>query len=133
MRALVDREEGRIEVDLIEEPDPGPGDSEAVVEVAAVNRGELRLPADRPRGLRPGQDVAGTVVLAAVNDTDPTMGARVGAWPEQAGWAEKVAVPTLHLAPLAPTVTSSRATQPIAGVTALRAHRLGGNRVSPSR
>ena len=79
MRALVDREEGRIEVDLIEEPDPEPGDSEAVVEVAAVNRGELRLPADRPRGLRLGQDVAGTVVLAAVNDTDPTMGARVGA------------------------------------------------------
>jgi NADPH:quinone reductase-like Zn-dependent oxidoreductase len=50
------------------------------------------------------------------------------AWPEQAGWAEKVAVPTSHLAHLADNVTfSEAATLPIAGMTALRALRLGAD------
>jgi NADPH:quinone reductase-like Zn-dependent oxidoreductase len=51
----------------------------------------------------------------------------VVAWPEQAGWAERVAVPTTHVATLAPQVSLQQgATLPIAGVTALRLLRLGG-------
>lgn len=50
------------------------------------------------------------------------------AWPEQAGWAQRVAVPTSHLAVLAPQVTlQEAATLPVAGVTALRALRVGGD------
>jgi len=111
-------------------PEPEPAHSEAIVEVGAiaVNRGELRLLVSRPRGWRPGQDVAGIVVRAADDGSGPTEGSRVVAWPEQEGWAQRVAVPTSHLASLAPQVTLQEAAAlPVAGVTALRALRLGGD------
>ena len=130
MRALVNRGGGEVAVDLEEVADPVPAASEAMVavEAAAINRGELRLLGMRPRGWRPGQDVAGVVVSGAADGSGPAPGTRVVAWPEQAGWAERVAVPTSHLAPLAANVTFAQAaTLPVAGVTALRLLRLAGD------
>lgn len=130
VRALINRGDGGIEVDLAEAPEPEPSPAEALVAVGAVavNRGELRLLAARPRGWRPGQDVAGRVIAAAADGSGPPIGTRVVAWPEQAGWAERVAVPTTHLAVLDDHVTLAQAaTLPIAGVTALRLLRLGGD------
>lgn len=130
MRSLVNRGEGGTAVDLLDVPDPEPASSEAVVEVRAmaVNRGELRLLRARAQGWRPGQDVAGVVAEPAADGSGPGRGDRVVAWPEQAGWAERVAVPTSHLALLAPTVSfTEAATLPIAGITALRVLRLGGD------
>lgn len=130
MRALVNRGNGRPEVDLRDVPDPEPAPGEALVEVSAmaVNRGELRLLSMRDSEWRPGQDVAGTVSVAAGNGSGPAAGTRVVAWPEQAGWAERVAVSTSHLATLADDVGfAEAATLPIAGVTALRVLRRGGS------
>lgn len=130
MRALVNRGNGRPEVDLRTVPEPEPAPGEAVVEVAAVavNRGELRLMSMRDSEWRPGQDVAGTVAAPAEDGSGPVAGTRVVAWPEQAGWAERVAVPTSHLATLADEVTfPEAATLPIAGVTALRVLRRAGS------
>jgi NADPH:quinone reductase-like Zn-dependent oxidoreductase len=128
VKALLNRGDGSMAVDLLDVPEPEPGTSEAVVEAkaAAVNRGELRLLKSRPQGWRPGQDVGGVVVERAADGSGPHPGTRVVAWPEQAGWAQRVAVPTTHLAPIADTVSFSQAaTLPIAGMTALRALRLG--------
>jgi len=117
-------------VDLVEVAEPEPAANEAVVQVAAVaiNRGELRLLAARDRGWQPGQDVSGTVVAAAADGSGPKRETRVVAWPEQAGWAERVAVPTSHIAPLDHDVGFNQAaTLPIAGLTALRLLRIGGD------
>jgi NADPH:quinone reductase-like Zn-dependent oxidoreductase len=130
MKALINRGDGSLAVETADLPEPEPGPNEAVVEVraVAVNRGELRLLAARPHGWRPGQDVAGVVVRAADSGSGPEPGTRVVAWPEQEGWAERVAVPTTHLASLAPHVRFEQAaTLPIAGTTALRLLRLGGD------
>lgn len=123
MQALVRDGTSEEQVALAEvgEPEPGPGDAVVAVEAFSLNRGELRLLAARPDGWRPGQDVAGTVLRAARDGTGPAEGTRVVAWPEQAGWAERVAVPAGRLAPLADHVTAAQAaTLPIAGMTALR-------------
>jgi len=130
MKALVNEGDGVFAVEMTEVPEPDPGPDEALVEVRAVsvNRGELRLLKARPRGWQPGQDVAGIVTEPARDGSGPIAGARVVAWPEQAGWAQRVAVPTSHLAVLAPEVSfAEAATLPVAGVTALRALRIGGN------
>ena len=127
---MVNKGDGGIAVELVDLPRPAPGPGEAMVETraVAVNRGELRLLRARPRGWHPGQDVAGEVVEQAADGSGPAVGTRVVAWPEQAGWAEMVAVPTSHLARLADHVTfTEAATLPIAGMTALRALRLGGD------
>lgn len=130
MKALVNRGEGEVAVDLLEVAEPEPAANEAVVQVEAValNRGELRLLAARPQGWRPGQDVAGVVASAAADGSGPQGDTRVVAWPEQAGWAERVAVPSSHLATLGDDVsTAEAATLPVAGVTALRLLRIGGD------
>jgi NADPH:quinone reductase len=130
LKALVNKGDGQAIVKLIDVPDPEPRANESLVETraVAVNRGELRLLRARPEGWRPGQDIAGIVVEPAADGSGPEQGARVVGWPEQAGWGERVAVPTTHLAEIADHVTFSQAaTLPIAGVTALRALRLGGD------
>jgi NADPH:quinone reductase len=130
MRALANRGGGAQSVDLIEVPDPQPAADEALVRVSAVavNRGELRLLSARDEGWRPGQDVAGVVAESARDGSGPNAGTPVVAWPGQAGWAELVAVPTTHLAVLSPAVRPSEAaTLPVAGVTALRILRRGGD------
>ncbi len=117
-----------VELSDVTEPSPGPNEALVEVRAVAVNRGELRLLRARPSGWQPGQDVAGLVVEQATDGSGPSVGMRVVAWPEQAGWAQKVAVPTTHLAHLADHVTFPQAaTLPIAGMTALRALRLGGH------
>ena len=130
MRALACRGDNTPSVDIVEVDPPEPTSNEVVVDVeaVAVNRGELRLLSSRDAGWRPGQDVAGVVSVEAEDGSGPAQGTRVVAWPEQAGWAEKVAVPSSHVAPIADQVTFAQAaTLPIAGMTALRALRIGGD------
>lgn len=135
MKALANRGDGTPAVDLVDIPDPTPQDNEAIVDIAAVglNRGELRLLSMRDSGWRPGQDVAGVVSSGAPDGSGPGVGTRVLGWPEQAGWAEKVPVPTTRLAVLADGVSASQAAAlPIAGMTALRTLRRGGNLMGKS-
>ncbi|HSL09692.1 MAG TPA: zinc-binding dehydrogenase [Actinomycetota bacterium] len=109
--------------------EPEPSDDESVVEVRAcsLNRGELRLIASRP-GWRPGQDVAGVVVRAAGDGTGPPVGTRVAAVVDGAGWAERAAAPVARSCVLPDAVTfEAGASIGVAGLTALRALRLGGS------
>jgi NADPH2:quinone reductase len=109
---------------------PVPQESQVVVDVAAVsvNRGELRLLAARHAGWRPGQDVAGVVSVPAADGSGPAQGSRVVAWVDQAGWAEQVVADTDRVAVLADETTfAEAATLPVAGMTALRALRIGGS------
>jgi NADPH:quinone reductase len=110
------------------EPQPSPNEALVFVRATSVNRGELRLIAVRPNGWRPGQDVAGVVERAAADGSGPAVGARVIALLDEAGWAERVAVPIDRLAVLPDNVSFvSAATLPVAGTTALRTVRLGGD------
>ena len=80
-----------------------------------------------PAGWRPGQDIAGTVVTAAADGGGPAVGSRAVGLVDQAGWAERVAVPHSRIAALPDGVSFAQAaTLPVAGLTALRALRLGG-------
>lgn len=129
MRALVNRGDGGLGIYIAEVSEPDPMPSELVVDVAAVsiNRGELRLLAARPEGWRPGQDVAGIVREAAADGSGPSPGTRVVAWVDQSGWAEHVCASADRVAVLAEGVSfGAAATLPIAGMTALRALRVGG-------
>src|SRR5712692_3185333 len=103
--------------------------NQLIVEVRAIsiNRGELRLLANRPEGWRPGQDIAGVVAQSAADGSGPPVGTRVVALVDQAGWAERVAAPSSRIGVLPDGVSFSQAaTLPVAGLTALRALRLGG-------
>jgi NADPH:quinone reductase len=115
---------------IAEVDDPRPGGAEALVAVRAfsINRGELALLETRTNDWRPGQDIAGVVVEPAADGAGPPPGTRVVALVEQAGWAELAAVPTTRLAPLPDEVTIEQAAAlPLAGLTALRTLRMGGN------
>lgn len=114
-------------VDDLPEPDPGPDQVVLAVEAYAVNRGELFLLGQRDDGWRPGQDVAGTVVTAAADGSGPPVGTRIVGIVGGAGWGQRIAVDTVHLAVLPDDVTvEAAASLPIAGLTALRALRHGG-------
>jgi NADPH:quinone reductase len=115
---------------LDEVPPPAPTPCEAVVSVAAysVNRGETFVIEAPPAGWRPGKDVAGTVIRAAPDGSGPAPGTRVVAHPEQAGWAEQVAVAVDRLAVLPDEVSETTAAAlPLAGLTALRVFRTLGS------
>jgi NADPH:quinone reductase-like Zn-dependent oxidoreductase len=113
------------------EPEPAPNEALISVRATSLNRGELRLLALRPNGWIPGQDVAGVVERAAADGSGPAIGARVAALVDEAGWAERVAVPTDRLAVLPDAVNFvSAAPLPVAGTTALRTLRLGGDLAS---
>jgi NADPH2:quinone reductase len=72
--------------------------------------------------------VAGLVLRAAADGSGPHAGARVVARLDQAGWAERAAVPVHLAAALDERVSFEQAaTIPIAGLTALRSLRLGGS------
>jgi NADPH:quinone reductase-like Zn-dependent oxidoreductase len=116
-------------IELREAPPPLPAPNEALLEVRAfgVNRGELRLLGARPDGWRPGQDIAGVVARQAADGSGPAAGTRVVACIDQAGWAELAAALPARMAPLPDGVSfEAAATLPVAGLTALRALRLGG-------
>src|SRR5579864_5955953 len=133
MRALVATGIPSAPLELREVEDPSPAADEAIIEVknVSINRGELRLLASRPAGWRPGQDIAGTIVQPA-RDGLPA-GTRVVAMVDQAGWAERVAAPASRIGQLPDNVTFAQsATLPVAGLTALRALRLGGTLLGKS-
>jgi NADPH:quinone reductase len=128
MLALVNTPGGAAPVELRELPEPVPAADEAVVEVRAfsLNRGELRLMQTRPEGWRPGQDIGGVVLRAAADGSGPKAGTRVVALADNAGWAQRAAVPVHRLAALPDNVRFEEAAAlPIAGLTALRSLRHG--------
>jgi NADPH:quinone reductase len=130
MRALITSPDSAAGLVLAELDEPQPAANEALISVRAtsVNRGELRLIALRPHGWLPGQDVAGVVERAAADGSGPAAGARVAALVDEAGWVERLAVPTDRLAVLPDAVSfAAAATLPVAGITALRTLRLGGD------
>ena len=129
MRALVMSPDSTTGLRLAEVEDPRPHANEALVCVHAtsLNRGELRLLTIRPDGWIPGQDVVGIVEQAAADGSGPAVGTRVVALVDEAGWAERVAVPTDRLAVVPDEVSvASAAMLPVAGTTALRTLRHGG-------
>ncbi len=128
MLAIVNTPNGSAPVELREVPEPQPAPNEALVEVRAfsLNRGELRLFQVRPEGWRPGQDISGVVVQSAANGSGPQAGARVVALTDDAGWAQRAAVPAHRMAVLPDNVRfEDAAALPVAGLTALRTLRHG--------
>jgi len=128
MRAIVNTPGGPepIAIREVAEPEPQPNEALVAVHAFSLNRGELRLFQVRPEGWRPGQDIAGVVVRAAGDGTGPAAGTRVVALVDQAGWAERAAVPSHRMAPVADTVSfAAAAALPVAGLTALRTLRHG--------
>src|ERR1700682_3204903 len=108
------------------EPELRPNEALVAVHAFSLNRGELRLFQVRPEGWRPGQDIAGVVVRAAADGSGPAAGTRVVALVDQAGWAERAAVPSHRIALLADNVSfAAAAALPVAGLTALRTLRHG--------
>lgn len=128
MLAVVNTPGGAAPIELRQVPEPRPAANEALVAVRAfsLNRGELNLFRLRPEGWRPGQDVSGVVLAAAADGSGPKAGARVVALCDQAGWAERAAVPSHRLAALPEAVSfEAAAALPVAGLTALRTLRHG--------
>jgi NADPH2:quinone reductase len=128
MLAVVNTPSAPEPVAIREVPEPEPRPNEALVAVHAfsLNRGELRLFQVRPEGWRPGQDIAGVVVRAAADGSGPAAGTRVVALCDWEGWAERAAVPSHRIAPIADNVTfGAAASLPVAGLTALRSLRHG--------
>jgi NADPH:quinone reductase len=129
MLALVNTPGGAAPVELREVAEPQPTPNEALVEVRAfsLNRGELRLFEARPEGWRPGQDISGVVLKPAADGSGPAAGTRVVALADNAGWAERAAVPAHRMAALPDNVRFEEAAAlPVAGLTALRTLRHGG-------
>jgi NADPH:quinone reductase-like Zn-dependent oxidoreductase len=128
MLALVNTPGGIAPVELREVAEPQPAANEALVEVRAfsLNRGELRLFQIRPDGWRPGQDISGVVLRQAADGSGPAAGTRVVALTDNAGWAERAAVPAHRMAALPDNVLIEEAAAlPVAGLTALRSLRHG--------
>src|ERR1700732_4494619 len=107
MLAIVNTPRGPdpIAIREVAEPELQPNEALVAVHAFSLNRGELRLFQVRPEGWRPGQDIAGVVVRAATDGRGPAAGTRVVALVDQAGWAERAAVPSHRIAPLADNVS----------------------------
>jgi NADPH2:quinone reductase len=128
MLAIVNTPSGPDPVAIREvaEPELRPDEALVAVHAFSLNRGELRLFQVRPEGWRPGQDIAGVVLRAAADGSGPAAGTRVVALCDWEGWAERAAVPTKRMAPIADNVSfAAAAALPVAGLTALRSLRHG--------
>jgi NADPH:quinone reductase-like Zn-dependent oxidoreductase len=128
MLAIVNTPGGSAPIELREVADPRPAPNEALVEVRAfsLNRGELRLFQIRPEGWRPGQYISGVVLKQAADGSGPAAGTRVVALTDNAGWAERAAVPAHRMAALPDNARFEEAAAlPVAGLTALRSLRHG--------
>ncbi|WP_217577926.1 zinc-binding dehydrogenase [Mesorhizobium sp. GbtcB19] len=118
----------RLKLTEIDGPNCNVNEALVTVHATSLNRGELRLLSIRPDGWVPGQDVVGIVERAAADGSGPAAGSRVAALVDQAGWAERVAIPTDRLAVLPEGVSfAAAATLPVAGTTALRTLRHGSD------
>ncbi|MEU7892444.1 NAD(P)-dependent alcohol dehydrogenase [Nonomuraea sp. NPDC049152] len=147
MKAIVHQEYGPAEVlRYTEVGKPSIGDDQVLVRVraASINHGDrvamtgtpriarLAFGLRRPRQTILGRDIAGTVELAGANVTGLQVGDEVFGEMSQRGFAEYVAAPEPHLAPIPAGVTFEQAaTLPVAAATALQALRLG--QVEPGR
>lgn len=147
MKAIVHQEYGPAEVlRYTEVGKPSIGDDQVLVRVraASINHGDRLIMTGTPRiarlafGLRRpkqtilGRDIAGTVELTGANVTGLQVGDEVFGEMSQRGFAEYVAAPEPHLAPIPAGVTFEQAaTLPVAAATALQALRLG--QVEPGR
>jgi NADPH:quinone reductase len=110
----------------IAEPESRPDEALVAVRAFSLNRGELRLVQIRPEGWRPGQDISGVVIQPAFDGSGPKAGTRVVALTDNAGWAQRAAVPVHRLAALPDNVRFEEAAAlPVAGLTALRSLRHG--------
>jgi len=128
MLAIVNTPSGPEPVAIREvaEPELRPDEALVAVHAFSLNRGELRLFQVRPEGWRPGQDIAGVVLRAAADGSGPAAGSRVVALTDWEGWAERAAVPSRRMAPIADNVSfAAAASLPVAGLTALRSLRHG--------
>ena len=126
--AIASDNAARLKLTEVDEPQLCPNEALVAVHATSLNRGELRLLAIRPDGWIPGQDIVGVVERAAADGSGPAVGTRVVALVDEAGWAERVAVSTDRLAVLPEKVSFvSAATLPVAGTTALRTLRHGGD------
>ena len=130
MKALVHDPDAPHGLRLGEAPDPDPGPSQALVQVAAtsLNFAEVAFIRDRvSAGAVAGWDASGTVVAASAAGCGPAIGTRVATFGWSGAWAELRAVDTGELAVLPEAVGfETGAALPVAGVTALRAlRRLG--------
>ncbi|WP_246677995.1 zinc-binding dehydrogenase [Mesorhizobium sp. B2-7-2] len=118
----------RLKLTEVDQPNCNGNEVLVAVHTTSLNRGELRLLGIRPDGWIPGQDIVGIVERAAADGSGPTAGTRVAALVDQAGWAERVTVPTDRLAVVPDAVSfAAAATLPVAGTTALRTLRHGGD------
>jgi NADPH:quinone reductase-like Zn-dependent oxidoreductase len=129
MKALVVTRGGPAPAEIREVPEPAPAPAEALIKVEAVslNRGELRQLETYPDWV-PGQDVAGVVLRRPADGSGPPVGTRVAALVDEGGWAEQVAAPTSRIGVLPDNVGfAAAATLGVAGITALRALRVGGS------
>ncbi|GAC1328131.1 MAG: zinc-binding dehydrogenase [Chloroflexota bacterium] len=116
----------RVELRDVPEPEPLSGDAMVEVRAFSLNRGEMNRTFQAEDGWRPGWDVAGVVLQAAPDGSGPPAGTRVVGL-TIGGWAQRVAMPTNRLAPLPGDLSFELAsTLPVAGLTALRALRIGG-------
>ena len=112
----------------LSEPEPDAHDTLISVRAYSVNRGELGLVERRPDGWRPGQDLAGVVIAQAADGTGPGVGERVTGHADGGSWSEIVIVPSHRLGRLPETTSfADAAGLPAAGLTALRALRVGGS------
>ncbi len=129
MRALVavPGAPGGVELREVAEPELAPGHVLVRVKAVSLNRGEVRRLATAPEGWRPGWDLAGVVERSGGDPSAPPEGARVVGVVGDGAWAELVAVPLHHVAPIPAAVSEAAAsTLPVAGLTACWTLRIGG-------
>jgi NADPH:quinone reductase-like Zn-dependent oxidoreductase len=105
-----------------------PNEAQVRVHAVSLNAGELRRAPKRAAGEPIGWDFAGVVERAAADGSGPRKESRVVGFVANGAWAEYVAAPTHALGALPETVSFADAsTLPIAGLTALRTLRRGGD------
>jgi NADPH:quinone reductase len=129
MRALVAAPgtPGNVEIREMDEPVPAPNEAVVGVRASSLNRGECSALRSAADGWRPGWDVAGAIAEPAADGSSPSAGTRVVAWSNGAGWSERVAVRSDHVAPIPGELSFEVAsTLPVAGLTATGALAFGG-------
>jgi NADPH:quinone reductase-like Zn-dependent oxidoreductase len=130
MRAVLTTGDADAPVAIGQTPVPSPQPNEALVRAHAVslNPGELRRARNRAPNEPIGWDFAGVVERVAADGTGPQAGTRVVGFVANGAWAHYVAAPTGQLGTLPEAVSfADAATLPIAGLTALRTLRRGGD------